>query len=199
MRDAGPFSALVTSAWFRDWIHASRTPCLPSMSGRALQLFPILRWFPDAYNVSMPSMSGRALQRGVSWGSGGDDGFLCPRCRAGLCKGCLPRAAVTWAFGVRRAILAGTLILGKGFGPIPGSRPLTRAFPRANRGPIRLAAASVYRAHVMIQKSWRSSIIRAPRTTTPPEVRSPWRLGARDQRPGRGGDASLPQGGGHST
>jgi hypothetical protein len=136
-------------------------------------------------SVSMPSMSGRALQRGVSWGSGGDDGFLCPRCRAGLCKGCLPRAAVTWAFGVRRAILAGTLILGKGFGPIPGSRPLTRAFPRANRGPIRLAAASVYRAHVMIQKSWRSSIIRAPRTTTPPAVLSPRRVCAPDPRPRR--------------
>jgi hypothetical protein len=55
--------------------------------------------------------------------------FLCPRCRAGLCDGCLLNPAMTWAFSVRCAILAGTAALGKRFEVFSRNRPLTRTFP----------------------------------------------------------------------
>ena len=77
--------------------------------------------------------------------------FLCPRCRAGLCDGCLPRGAVTWAFGVRCAILAGTARPGKGF-------QACSAKPAADQGvsarqPRSLGAVrqETVPAHVMIQ------------------------------------------------
>jgi hypothetical protein len=96
--------------------------------------------------------------------------FLCPRCRAGLCDECLPRVAVTWAFGVRCAILAGTVPPGKGFRARSAKPAADQDVSARQPRSFRAARQETVPAHVMIQKSWRSPITRAPRTTTPRAV-----------------------------
>ena len=79
--------------------------------------------------------------------------FLCPRCRAGLCNGCLPRASVTWAFGVRCAILAGTACPGKGFRAGPAKPAADQGISARQPRPYRPGRRTCVRDHETIQKS----------------------------------------------
>jgi hypothetical protein len=95
--------------------------------------------------------------------------FLCPLCRAGICDRCRFPRVLTCGFGAARAILTEVI-----------EARIVRALPEieqtrldlgfcgcADRGDRWAGAAGVYTGHVMIQKSWRSSMTRAPITATP--------------------------------
>ena len=63
----------------------------------------------------MPSLSGWGFARAHNYLHTPLTMFLCPRCRAGLCKGCLWEVSLTCAFAGHRAILVGTDHAGKPF------------------------------------------------------------------------------------
>ena len=80
-------------------------------------LLPVSTRRPATATVSMPSVSGGGLRllRSKLSVTPQTRSFLCPRCRAGVCDGCLADGSLTCCFGVRSAILSGTGLFGKVF------------------------------------------------------------------------------------
>jgi hypothetical protein len=121
----------------------SSTVSMPSVSGGALQ--PTSRGrHVQPFGVSMPSVSGGALQplTTTTRTSPRASPFLCPRCRAGRCNGCLFAGLLTCAFAARCADLPGN---GGTAGHFRSSRLLTSYFPCADRGGKRRSHKPLYR------------------------------------------------------
>ena len=133
---------------------------MPSVSGWGLQAPGIQLRLERLVEVSMPSVSGWGLQAALSrlFASPAAaqmlqqklNEFRCPRCRAGVCKGCVagPGCDLGRSMSVPPSSRSGSRLAAVS-GQNLVDPPLTRAFTCANRGIGRTPAEALYRAYAV--------------------------------------------------